>query len=206
MEENTRKIKAFRRKAALTDAVCLAALACAVVAVGPGRHARWGIYFFFAFPILLLLELILYFFTFRRCPLCGNPSWRTGQWAARPFVWRWIRCPDCGFVPRSDEHIPAPAAHRSTPTEAAAEAVRAWKRRRMIRLVCTLATILACLAGYTLRAHPISKILLVLTTAGMIAVLLLQFSLARCPSCGAWQPRSKSAWGFTCNQCGFRID
>lgn len=205
VEENTQTVKTFRRKAVLTDVVCLAALACAAVIAGPGRHARWGLYVFFAFPILLLLDLLLYFLTFRRCPSCGRAFWHSGQWAARPFVWRWMRCPDCGFTPRPDQ-TPAPAAHRSTPTEAAEHAVQAWKRRRMIRLVCTVATILICLAGYALRDHPWSNALLALALAGLIAVLLLQLSLARCPGCGAWQLRHKSAWGFTCSQCGFRID
>lgn len=205
MEENARNRKAFRRKAVLTDVVCLATLACAAVIAGPGRHARWGLYVFFAFPVLLLLGLILYFLTFRRCPSCGRAFWHTGQWAVGPFVWRWMRCPDCGFTPHSGQ-VSAPAAHRSTPTVAAEHAVQAWKRRRMIRLACTVATILVALAGYTLRDHPVSNALLVLAVAGMIVVLLLQLSLARCPSCGAWQPRRKDAWGFTCNQCGFRID
>lgn len=125
MEENAQNRKVFRRKAVLTDVVCLAALACAAVIAGPGRHARWGLYAFFAFPILLLLDLLLYFLTFRRCPSCGRAFWHSGQWAARPFVWRWMRCPDCGFTPRPDQ-TPAPAAHRSTPTEAAEHAVQAW--------------------------------------------------------------------------------
>ncbi len=205
MEEKARTVKAFRRKAVLTDAVLLATLVCAAALVGPGRHARWGLYAFFAFPILLLLDLLLYFLTFRRCPSCGRAFWHTGQWAARPFVWRWTRCPDCGFSPRPDRS-PAPAAHRTAPTEAAEHAVRAWKRRRMIRLVCTVATILIALTGYVLRNHPVSRVLLILAAAGLIAVLLLQISLARCPDCGAWQPRHKSAWGFSCSQCGFRID
>ena len=178
VEENTQTVKTFRRKAVLTDVVCLATLVCAAALVGPGRHARWGLYVFFAFPILLLLDLLLYFLTFRRCPSCGRAFWHSGQWAARPFVWRWMRCPDCGFTPRPDQ-TPAPAAHRSTPTEAAEHAVQAWKRRRMIRLVCTVATILICLAGYALRDHPWSNALLALALAGLIAVLLLQLSLPR---------------------------
>lgn len=205
MEEKARTVKAFRRNAVLTDVMLVATLVCAAAFMGPGRHARWGLYAFFAFPILLLLDLLLYFLTFRRCPSCGRAFWHTGQWAARPFVWRWARCLDCGFSPRPDRS-PAPATHRTAPTEAVEHAVRAWKRRRMIRLICTLATILIALTGYVLRDHPVSRVLLILAAAGLIAVLLLQISLARCPGCGAWQPRHKSAWGFTCSQCGFRID
>ena len=98
VEENAQNRKVFRRKAVLTDVVCLATLVCAAVIAGPGRHARWGLYVFFAFPILLLLDLLLYFLTFRRCPSCGRAFWHSGQWAARPFVWRWMRCPDCGMM------------------------------------------------------------------------------------------------------------
>ena len=116
MEEKVRTVKAFRRKAVLTDVMLVATLVCAAALVGPGRHARWGLYAFFAFPILLLLDLLLYFLTFRRCPSCGRAFWHTGQWAARPFVWRWTRCPDCGFSPPSGSiarsRHPSHRAHR----------------------------------------------------------------------------------------------
>ena len=105
-EEKARRARSFRGKAALSEtciilAVVLAlALAClerASVSVPLSLLAVLAAVF-----LLLLLGVVAgEMLAFRRCPFCGKRYGRW-NWTMCPFLWRFFRCPECGFEPYWD--------------------------------------------------------------------------------------------------------
>ena len=76
-EEKARITRIFRRRAVLTDICLVLALAC-------GAFALAGV-----------------FLTYGCCPVCGRRPHKW-DWAWTPILWRFFRCPECGFTPRRD--------------------------------------------------------------------------------------------------------
>lgn len=95
-EERAARVRRFRRKAVLTDICLVLTVVCAVLAV---RLMLAPL--LYAVPVLLAGAMFGLMATYGGCPLCGRKP-RKWDWAWTPLLWRFYRCPDCGFTPRRD--------------------------------------------------------------------------------------------------------
>lgn len=100
-EEKARIARIFRRRAVFTDVCLVLALACGVFAMTARSSPLAGPALFAVVP-LLAGALLGVFFTYGCCPFCGRRP-RRWDWAWTPFLWRFYRCPDCGFTPYWDK-------------------------------------------------------------------------------------------------------
>ena len=99
-EEKARIARIFRRRAVFTDVCLVLALACGVFAMTARSSSLAGPALFAVIP-LLAGTLVGVFLTYACCPFCGRRS-RRWDWAWTPVLWRFFRCPVCGFTPRRD--------------------------------------------------------------------------------------------------------
>lgn len=99
--EKARIARIFRRRATFTDVCLVLAIVCGVFAMTNRNSPLAGAALFAALP-LLAGTLAGAFLTYGCCPFCGRRP-RRWDWAWTPLLWRFYRCPDCGFTPRWDK-------------------------------------------------------------------------------------------------------
>ena len=99
-EEKARIARIFRRRAVLTDICLVVALACGAFALTARTSPLAGPALFAVMP-LLAGTLAGVFLTSGCCPVCGRRPHKW-DWAWTPILWRFFRCPECGFTPRRE--------------------------------------------------------------------------------------------------------
>lgn len=99
-EERARIARIFRRRAVMTDVCLVLGIACGVFALTSPDSPLAGPALF---AVLILLAGVLagVFLTYGCCPVCGRRP-RKWDWAWTPLLWRFFRCPECGFTPGRD--------------------------------------------------------------------------------------------------------
>ena len=100
-EQKAQYARIFRRRATLTDVCLLLFIACAVFALTNQDSPLAGAALFAAL-LLLAGTLAGTFLTYGCCPFCGRRP-RKWDWAWTPLLWRFFRCPNCGFTPYWDK-------------------------------------------------------------------------------------------------------
>ena len=96
-EERTRRRRTFRRRAVFTDVCLVLTLASGALAIAL-RDTRLAWPMFCAVIPLLGATLAGMLLTYGCCPICGRRP-QKWDWAWTPLLWRFFRCPVCGFAP-----------------------------------------------------------------------------------------------------------
>ena len=93
--------RTFRRRATFTDICLVLGILCAIFAMTNRTSPLAGPALFACLPLLAGV-LAGSFLTYGCCPFCGRRP-RKWDWSWSPLLWRFFRCPACGFTPFWDK-------------------------------------------------------------------------------------------------------